>query len=190
MADSQVITPEEIWKAIPGFPAYEVSDQGRVRYFWKRVPLGRGRGSKMVLSNTPRGVLKPSFVNGYPHITLRREGIVYGALIHRLVLLVFRGPCPKGMESCHNDGTRDNNCLDNLRWDTLKNNQLDRRKHGTNHVNVGEKSHKAKLTDAKVIKIREMFAQGDYLYTDIAKVFSVNPETIRRVVLRKNWTHI
>jgi len=50
--------------------------------------------------------------------------------VHRLVLLAFVGAPPKGMEACHYDGDPQNNNLSNLRWDTAKENWVDRKRHG------------------------------------------------------------
>ena len=50
--------------------------------------------------------------------------------IHRLVLEAFVGPCPEGMETCHNNGVRTDNRLENLRWDTSSANNDDIVKHG------------------------------------------------------------
>lgn len=47
------------------------------------------------------------------------------------MLTAFVGPCPDGMEGCHNDGDPHNNRLDNLRWDTRANNARDAIRHGT-----------------------------------------------------------
>ncbi len=51
-------------------------------------------------------------------------------LIHRIVLEAFKGPCPEGMEACHNDGIPHHNRPENLRWDTHYNNMQDAKKHG------------------------------------------------------------
>ncbi len=50
---------------------------------------------------------------------------------HRAVLLAFVGPCPEGMEACHNNGDPLDNRVENLRWDTRSNNTLDKVAHGT-----------------------------------------------------------
>lgn len=45
----------------------------------------------------------------------------------------FVGPCPEGMEVCHNNGDCTDNRLENLRYDTKSANMLDRVRHGTHH---------------------------------------------------------
>ncbi len=62
--------------------------------------------------------LKPILRDGYPTVNLSRSGTKAARRIHRLVLEAFVGPCPEGMVACHNDGSRTNNDLANLRFDS------------------------------------------------------------------------
>ena len=174
----------EIWKAIPDFPGYEVSDHGRVRSFWKRVGVTGKRATEFVLSGQPVRVLSLICVNGYFRVTLYKDGAGTISIIHNLVLNVFGGPCPPEMEACHNDGNRGNNRFKNLRWDTKKRNQADRLKHGTDAN--GEKSVLAKLTTDQVIKIREM-ANKRFTYSHIASLFPISIWTVGEIVRRRTW---
>lgn len=81
----------------------------------------------------PERVLTPSVSRGYHRVTLLRDGKRHHWMLHRLVLLTFVGPCPPGMEGCHNDDDKSNNALTNLRWDTSSANHLDRTRNGGNH---------------------------------------------------------
>jgi len=51
--------------------------------------------------------------------------------IHALVLEAFVGPRPSGMHCRHLDGNPHNNAIDNLKWGTVQENQVDRERHGT-----------------------------------------------------------
>ena len=120
---------QERWLPVPGYEGYyEVSDHGNVRSVDRMVP----RGDHML---TRRGrVLAPvDNGHGYPRVQLGRYGKYDFQQVHRLVLQAFVGPCPDGMEACHNDGDRSDARLSNLRWDTRSSNQFDRRLHGTDH---------------------------------------------------------
>lgn len=101
-----------IWKPIPGFLDYEVSEHGDVR---------RGPGR-----------LKPERTNGNgrKRFSLSKGGRLYRMKAHQLVALAFLGPPPfEGAEVCHNDGFHHNNHHSNLRWDTHSANVADDLRH-------------------------------------------------------------
>jgi len=54
------------------------------------------------------------------------------------------------MEACHNDGNNLNNELENLRWDTHKNNIGDSIIHGTMVDNSGSRHGMSKLNESQV----------------------------------------
>lgn len=120
----------EQWLPVPGYEGYyEVSDHGRVRSLPRAVQYtGRGtwrlRGRMLTLQSSRK--------SPYLRVPLSRGGKVVTTLVHRLVLETFVGPCPPGMECCHNDGNPCNNPVSNLRWDTRTANSLDAVRHGTN----------------------------------------------------------
>lgn len=107
--------------------------------------------------------------------------------LHRIILETFVGPCPKGMEGCHNDGDPFNNCISNLRWDTRRSNVDDTIKH--DRMCRGERSGQSKLTDSKVFKIREAYASGE-TQQSIARRFNISRPTISVVVNGKTWAHL
>ena len=116
---------KEVWRHVVGYEnLYMVSDQGRIRSLVRKVGNAH-RGGK-VLKQTPVGKW------GHLKVSLCRDGECHCALVHRLVLEAFVGPCPLGMESCHfPDSNPSNNWLNNLRWDTSTANNIDAVKHGT-----------------------------------------------------------
>jgi hypothetical protein len=185
MAKNHLNTPDEIWKDIPGFPGYEVSDQGRVRSYWQLV--NEGEGYIAILQNAPQRILRPGYIRRYPRVGLRKNLTTYVRFVARLVLLAFVGPCPQGMQACHGDGIRTNCFLENLRWDTPKGNYQDRYKHGTEQL--GKKNPSAKLSEHQVIDIRNLHNKG-LTQTEIAKRFNVSQVNIGLIVNRKNWQHI
>lgn len=108
----------EQWRAVPGFPNYEVSDLGRIR--------------------SPRKVLSPwrSSNGRYLIVSLRRDGETIKRPMHQLVLEAFIGP-RNGLDACHNNGDGRDNRLSNLRWDTRSENLKDQARHGV-HVHAAK----------------------------------------------------
>ena len=117
----------EHWLPVVGFEgSYEVSDRGRVRSLDRISSQGiqlRGQVLK----------LHPVSDRGYLKADLYRAGRAAQRLVHRIVLEAFAGPCPEGMEGCHNDGDTSNNAVENLRWDTHSENNFDIVRHGNHH---------------------------------------------------------
>ncbi len=120
------ISNVEVWRAIPGYEGYEVSDHGNVRSLDRYVSRpNNGRSLRRGVALSPQIDRK-----GYVWVRLSRQLQSRPVRVHRLVLLAFVGPCPPDMEACHDDGVNANNRLDNLRWDTKLANAQDRRRHG------------------------------------------------------------
>lgn len=117
----------EEWRTVPGFEGfYEVSDQGAVRSVDRAVRGYRGR-----IQHLTGRRLRPYNVGGYLVVELSRDGRARPMRVSRLVLASFVGPCPSGMEACHNDGDSTCNALENLRWDTHGENLRDKKRHGS-----------------------------------------------------------
>lgn len=109
-----------IWKSIPGHPGYEASNFGRIRSVDRLLTYRNGTkriqpGKILALFNGP---------NGYLITHLGRSDI--SKYVHQLVASAFLGPCPKGMEVCHNNNNKTYNWAFNLRYDTRKGNLSDR----------------------------------------------------------------
>ncbi len=111
----------ECWLSIAGFEGiYEVSDLGRVRSLDRMEPW-------MDRTRRRRGCVLRTSPGEYGHLTvnLYRNGVARHHGVHRLVLEAFVGPCPEGMEGCHVNSDPGDNRLENLKWDTPKNNQAE-----------------------------------------------------------------
>ena len=121
---------KETWMPVEGYEGYyEISDLGVLRSVDRRIdhPTSGviGRKGKVIK-------LKPH-KDGYFAATLHRDGRRKNRMVHHLVLEAFVGPCPPGMECCHNNGDPSDNRVENLRWDTKKSNMQDIKRHGRNY---------------------------------------------------------
>lgn len=103
----------EIWKFIPGFEPYEVSNKGAVR---RKYVAGRYKTQHC-------SILSP-FINkaGYYFVKLRQDSQYKQYHIARLVLQTFIGLCPKNHEASHINGDPSDNNIENLCWESHKDN--------------------------------------------------------------------
>lgn len=167
----------EEWRDIPGWEGfYRVSSLGRVMALDRVVGW---RGGKARRKQQPRKLIKNR--KGYTWVKLRDGKRVKNALVHHLVLDAFVGPRPAGTEACHNNGVRDDNRPDNLRWDTRKANHGDKVAHGTQQS--GERCWKHKLTEAEVSRILD----DTRPHVEIARDYGVSDSTINRIKSRQTW---
>jgi hypothetical protein len=159
----------EEWRDIPGYEGfYQASSMGRIR-----------RANRII-----RGSIDQ---NGYTRIKLSMGGKKKRVFAHRLVLMAFVGPCPDGCEACHNDGDRSNNRLENLRYDTRSNNNLDKNIHGTSYCGV--RHHLSKLTEKDVVEIRQAAAAGES-QRSIAARYDITQPNVGYIVRRDTWAHV
>lgn len=165
---------------IPGFDdAYIIGDDGTL---WSRY---RHYGRKWVLSDDWTQRKTPPNGDGYLCFTLMLNGVRHERKIHQLVCEAVWGPCPVGLEVCHNDGVKLNCNWWNLRYDTCESNHVDRALHGVD--NAGERSGKAKTTWVKVREIRAKFASGKYTQASLALEYGLNNGTISKIISNKIW---
>lgn len=168
-------------KAIEGFPGYEVTDDGEVWSCW-------GRGQQRGKAGNPWRILKFRIKKRVYHgVVLYRDKASFPREVHRLVLEAFVGPCPQGMECCHNNGIPGDNRLENLRWDTRKANHGDQKRMGTRIA--GSRHPAAILNEENVKEIRKRRSDGERP-CDLAREFRVSPKTICSVVKLNTWRHV
>lgn len=165
----------EIWKPIPNFDDYEVSDLGRVRS-WRRTQR-RARAS------SPHILIGGLDSDGYRMVILcTNDGKSRKTFkVCKLVAMVFMGPKPPGTEIAHGDGDGDNNGVANLSYKTPAQNNQDKWRHGT--MPCGERQWNAKLTVPQVLRIREMRGSSRI----VAGQFGVCSSVIRAIRNGRGW---
>ena len=158
----------------PKYPTYFYSPDGLV------FRIRDGKTISLQGTKCGRGYRAISFVFGdRPY---KRE------YIHRTICTLFKGKCPDGYECRHLDGKIHNNAAENLEWGTPKENQDDKKKHGT--TGDGQKNPMAALTTEKVVAMREMRASENLPYWVIAKKFSVSAMTAFRAITKQSWRNV
>lgn len=116
----------EIWKNIPGYDKYQISNQGRIRS----------------LKADCYKILKPiSKGNGYNFIRLSRGINIKNSYIHKIVAAVFLNHIPNGHDIVvdHINGNKKDNRLINLRLVSSRDNihfSLDKNKTSSEYIGV------------------------------------------------------
>lgn len=165
------------------FNNYAVSRDGRIWSKPRKNRHGELYGGRW---------LKPTNRHGYLFVELYNGAYSRILAVHRLVLETYVGPCPEGMETCHNNSIKIDNRLENLRWDTKRNNQLDAIERGTAsclHQN-GENNPVCRLTEEQVRLLFNAYHDGAYTQQELADYFRINRATVGQIVRKETWRHL
>jgi hypothetical protein len=122
-------------------------------------------------------------LSGHAQMTISRKTVNPARVICEKIF----GPAPSPKhEAAHSCGNGDLACVNwkHVRWATHKENEADKRAHGT--APIGEKHGAAKLTEQQVRQIR---ASKDSSYK-ACKKFGVSNSMICRIRRREAWTHV
>lgn len=166
------------WRSIPDWPEYQVSAAGAVR----RVGSANGARVGLILRQLRNKK------TGYFSVCLSRHSRQVRIDVHRLVAMTFLGPRPSVRHLvAHNDGSRINNHVGNLRWATQSENLLDCRNHGT--ALIGSRNPMSRLDDVDVKSIRRMKENG-IPRAVIAEGFGLHKRSVFRILAGDNWGHV
>lgn len=109
---------EELWKVIPEFNFYEVSNCGRIRCKERKVK--REKSGDYIYKEH---FLKPvDNGNGYFRVMLKQEGRKKKFYVHRLVAMAFISNPDNKPYINHIDNNPSNNRVENLEWCTHQEN--------------------------------------------------------------------
>lgn len=162
---------DEVWKTVPDWPQYEVSNLGNVR-----------RGGSVKATYKDR--------KGYLKVKLWNHQASKGVLVHRLVAAAFIGPIGEGQVCRHLNGNSQDNSVENLCYGTRAENEADKVTHGA--ATIGEKHPAAKLTEVQVSEIRRRYKpySGANGPTSLAAEFGVTAALISAIARRKIWKDV
>lgn len=180
MSVNDLIAQDEI-RPIAGFEFYYVGRNGLIYSRFSR------HGKRLLPRSEIRQIAGYFMPKGYHGILLCNGPIRRRALVHRVVLEAFVGPCPDGMECRHLDGNPRNNRLENLKWGTPVENASDKKKRDTGIY--GERHRLSKLDENSVRAARILVASG-WKHIDVALLFHVSRSAITLVVAKKAWKHV
>ncbi len=108
---------------------------------------------------------------------------------HRYMCALVNGPPPTHKHQArHSCGNGHKGCVHpkHLLWGTQSQNQLDRRKHGT-QLNAWW-GRKGKLKPDQVRRIRSL--EGKMTHDEIAAMFDIGRRNVGAILSRKTWNHI
>ena len=122
---------EEVWIDIKGYEGlYQISNYGRVKSLQRVTVDGKHIKEKLLKS----GLNKPN----YKFVILRKNGVSYNNMIHRLVAEHFISNPNNLREVNHIDGNKHNNHISNLEWVSSSENRqhaMDMQLHKGNNLN-------------------------------------------------------
>ncbi len=165
---------DEVWRPAPGYDKYFVSNMGRVISLkYKNLRIMRVNMNKW----------------GYLSVFLYKNRIKKPFVLSRLVLFTFNGAPEDGLQASHIDGNKLNNKLENLVWETAKENHLRRFDHGT--MPLGESVKASKLKEGDVREMRRIYnSEKGLTYSDLGRSFGVSGVTVKKIVSREGWKHV
>lgn len=166
------------YKEVPGFAGYLVGSDGTVwsNRFGSRWGLFQGKYKRLKDSPDKDGYFCYRLYNG--------TGVSHFAHGHSLVLVTFVGPCPEGLEGCHNDGNPANNQLNNLRWGTRTSNAADCISHGRRPRH--ERHGRAKIENRDAFEIMRLVADG-CSKASVGRCFGISGTQVSRIVSGQQW---
>lgn len=172
----------EEWRAISGFPGYQVSNLGEVRSFRKGELFPR--------------VLRPSRGNKAKRamVTLYLDKRPHYRLVARLVCETFHGAPLPDQEAAHLNGDVFNDRSDNLKWKYPLGNAADRDLHG--RTARGSRHYAAILNEDQVREIRKVYrdakAQGRIygFVVALSRQYKVTLGCIEDIVYGRKWRNV
>lgn len=157
------------WLLVPGFPDYQVSDNGQV------ASLKRGRWK----------VLSPGYKGKYPYVLLSLGGKRKSRTIHSLIMEAFVGPA-RGRPIRFKDGNRENVTLANLEYcetraDLMAASALLRERAGKETCRLKAINHEVRVKLRYAITQRIRSLCKDFKQVEVAEMLGLSVSSISRI---------
>ena len=168
---------QEMWKPVKNFENhYEVSSFGKIRSLDREVVSSSNKKIKLKGRLIHGTLLK----NGYFCVALNSKTRKY---IHQIVAEAFLPNEQYKKTVNHKDGNKTNNCLDNLEWNTFKQNNDHARETGLNNQH-GEKCNLSKYSDQFIEAVRNVHQKYSPNYEELGRMFGLTGCHARQIVLK------
>jgi hypothetical protein len=176
----------EVWKTLPEYDSYQVSNLGRIASAGRVVNSVQGSRRTSygcsIIKSTDNG-------RGYKLVTIQVNMRRKNFYVHRLVAAAFLPNPENKKEVNHIDGDKANNRASNLEWATRLENIQHAKINGLSPI--GESTGMAKLTESNVIEILDALKENPQLNkTALGRKFGVNCTAIIKISKGQRWKHI
>lgn len=184
--------PGEVWKDVPGWEDYAVSNQGRVKSLARTVST-KNQNAEFTYERAGR-VMRITKTTGiyngfYLRVQLRRLNSFKSIMVHTLVMAAFVGERIEGMQINHINGVKNDNNLVNLEYCTQSENLLHAIRTGLKPVGCGTKAPNSKLSHAEVAEVKRHFSGKRPTHKECLKFgakFGTHYATIYNIVIGKS----
>lgn len=156
---------------------YEISNYGRIKSF----------------QNTEEGILiQGSLIQGYHSLNVRFQNKSINHYLHKLVAMHY---CvqnnPNETFVIHLDFNKQNNRADNLQW-ADRNKVTEHNKNNPSVINrpIPIRTKNYKLTEGKVMLIKQMLRSDKSRLKMIAKQFGITHTQLNRIRSGENWKQV
>ena len=175
---------EEIWKSVPDYEWYQVSNMGRVRSIDREFVNSIGRRCFL------KGVMiKPKISKGYYRLGIRQKGEKKMVNVHRLVALAFIPNPFKYATVNHINGDKLDNRVENLEWCSAKENILHAYKNNLNGYVEKSNAKLRKINEINSYKLIEVTSPNGVIFKfnstkEASEYFGVKIITINEALIK------